>query len=95
MKTILRNMSLGFMLAAVAFWIVSGANRGWTKTQVARETRDAVTGISGVTYEKKFVPGLDFLAAAALCSLILTAAAWFPGNPRNPKSDSNSSKPKL
>ena len=68
------------MLAALAFWIVTGANRGWTKTSVPRVTLDPVTGISGTTYEKKFVPGLDFLGAAAICSALLTAASCLCSN---------------
>jgi hypothetical protein len=37
---------------------------------------DEVTGIEGVTYEKRFVPGVDFLGAAFLCASILAGLSF-------------------
>ena len=58
-------LALLVLLAAVAFWAARGANLGWTVNNIRHETPDPVTGLSGVTYEKGFIPGWDFLAAAA------------------------------
>jgi len=66
MKTIFRLLALAALISAVATWLATGANRGWTKTSVPRKILDEVTGIEGITYEKRFVPGLDFLGAALL-----------------------------
>jgi hypothetical protein len=60
---------------AAAFWVFAGANRGWTRTSEPRKTLDEVTGIEGITYEKRFVPGLDFLGGALLGGGILAGAS--------------------
>ena len=48
------------LLAAGATWLVTGANRGWTKTSVAVKTLDPVTEIEGITYQKNFIAGRGF-----------------------------------
>ena len=75
MKQIFRIVALGFVLAGSGFWLATGANRGWTKNNVPTKTMDQVTGIEGVTYEKKFVPGVDFLGAVLTGAGILLAAS--------------------
>ena len=62
--------------SSIIFWAAAGANRGWTKTSVPRKIADPVTGIEGVTYEKHFVPGVDFLGAALLGAGILAGASF-------------------
>ena len=57
-------------------WAALGANRGWTKTSVPVKTLDEVTGIEGVTYEKRFVPGVDFLGAALLGAGVLAGISF-------------------
>ena len=66
MKRILRIIALAIVFLAAAIWLATGANRGWTKTNIPKKTLDDVTGLEGVTYEKGFAPGLDFLGVAAL-----------------------------
>jgi hypothetical protein len=75
-KTILRILALVLVLGAGGFWLATGANRGWTKNQVEKKTVDDVTGIEGVTYEKKFVPGVDFLGASAAAALVLFGVSF-------------------
>ena len=65
------------LLAAFGYWAAAGANRGWTKNNVPKRTLDEVTGIEGVTYEKKFVPGVDFLGAAAGVAGVVALASLF------------------
>ena len=74
-KNILRLVSVLLLLAAVGLWLVTGANRGWTKTSVQVKTLDEVTGIEGITYQKRFVPGVDFLGAALLASMALAGVS--------------------
>ncbi len=76
MKQIFRTVALGFVLAGCGFWLAAGANRGWTKNSVPTKNMDQVTGIEGVTYEKKFVPGVDFLGAVLTGAGILLAASF-------------------
>ena len=60
----LQLVALTVAIAAVALWVATGASRGWTKTSVPKNTLDEITGTEGVTYEKRFVPGVDFLGVA-------------------------------
>ena len=77
MKRILQLLAVLVLLAAGATWLATGANRGWTKTSVMVKTLDPVTGIDGISYEKKFLPGVDFLGAAALGAGLLGGASLF------------------
>ena len=76
MKKILRIIAAILAAGSIIFWALAGANRGWTKTSVPRKIVDQVTGIEGVTYEKQFVPGVDFLGAALLGAGVLTGVSF-------------------
>ncbi len=74
-------------LTALALWFFGGPNLGWTKTTVDRIEKDPVTGLEGRFPEKRFVPGVDFLAGGILAALLLAGASfsfrWKSGeNPR-------------
>ena len=77
MKKTLQLLAVLVLLAAGATWLAAGANRGWTKTSVAVKTLDPVTDIEGISYQKKFLPGVDFLGAAALAAGLLAGASLF------------------
>jgi hypothetical protein len=77
MKRILQMMAVLVLLAAEAIWLVTGANRGWTKTSVMVKTLDPVTEIEGISYQKKFLLGVDFLAGSALAAGALGATSLF------------------
>jgi hypothetical protein len=77
MKRILQRMAVLVLLAAGITWLVTGANRGWTKTSVVVKTLDPVTEIEGITYQKKFLPGLDFLGGSALVAALLGGTSLF------------------
>ena len=77
MRTLLRTAALIVLLGALLFWAAKGANRGWTKNDVPTTQIDAVTGIEGTTWEKRFVPGVDFLAAALLAATFLAGVSFF------------------
>jgi len=76
MKSILRLLALLVFVGALVTWFVTGANRGWTKTSEPVKTMDDVTGIEGITYQKRFVPGLDFLGASLLGAGLLTGISF-------------------
>jgi len=67
-KSAQRLLAIAILLAALGYWLGSGANRGWNKNKVPVKTVDEVTGIESVTYQKKFIPGAEFLASAAAAS---------------------------
>ena len=77
MKRILQIFALVVVLTAAVTWLATGASRGWTKTEVQIKTLDEVTGIEGITYQKKFQPGVDFLGAAFGCAALLAGASFF------------------
>ena len=83
-RRILQLVSLVIVFGAVALWVFAGANRGWTKTSEPKKTLDEVTGIEGITYEKRFVPGLDFLGGALLGGGILAGASLLFRKPPTP-----------
>jgi hypothetical protein len=75
-KSALRWLALAVLLVAVGYWLAAGANRGWDKNKVPIKTVDAVTGIENVTYQKKFIPGAEFLAKAATASVLVAACSF-------------------
>lgn len=79
MKKTLRIIAVILAAGAVGFWAATGANRGWTKTQVPQKVVDEVTGLEGVQWQKRFVPGVDFLGAAALAAGTLGIISLFVG----------------
>jgi hypothetical protein len=83
MKRSLQLLALLVALGAVVIWAATGANRGWTKTSVPVKTLDQVTGIEGITYQKKFLPGVDFLGAAFAGAVVLAGASFLFRKPTN------------
>ena len=75
MRKTLQIIALLLGFATSASWLVTGANRGWTKTSVPVKTADEVTGIEGISYRKQFLPGIDFLAAAWGTAGVLAGAS--------------------
>ncbi len=84
MPCILRMIALAVALAALGAWSFTGANTGWTKTSVPVKAVDDVTGLESITYEKRFVPGVDFLGAALLASGVLAGASFWRKRPPSP-----------
>jgi hypothetical protein len=82
LKRILQLLAVLVLLAAVGTWAVTGANRGWTKTEVQVKTLDPVTEIEGISYEKMFQPGVDFLGAAFGGAALLASASLFFRKPK-------------
>ena len=76
MKKILRRLALLVFVGALLTWLATGANRGWTKTSQPVKTMDEVTGIEGISYQKHFAPGLDFLGAGLLGASVLTGVSF-------------------
>ncbi len=86
MKKALQILALLVVLGAAGTWLATGANRGWTKTSVPVKTLDEVTGIEGITYQEKFLPGVDFLGAAFGGAALLAGASLFFRKPKNNQS---------
>lgn len=76
MRATLRIIAAVVLLAAVVWWWRAGAHTGWTKTSVQIWKYDEITEISYPETEKRFVPGVDFLAAGTGIALVLAGAAF-------------------
>ena len=75
-RTVFRLTALLVALLTLALWWHGGFHRGWTKTSVSREQLDPVTGISAPMWEKKFVPGVDFLGGGAFAATVLLGCSF-------------------
>ena len=89
MNRILKLLALLVVLAAAATWLATGANRAWTKTSVPVKTLDEVTGIEGITYQKKFLPGVDFLAVTFGGAAVLFGASFLFRKPNTKSNQTN------
>ena len=76
MKKALRLASGFVALVTLVVWLFGGPNLGWTKTSEMVKSRDAVTDLEIVTWEKRFLPGVDFLVGGLLASGILVGASF-------------------
>jgi hypothetical protein len=65
MRAILHLTAATIFLAAIIWWCLAGYNLGWTKTNVQVMKFDEITEISYPENVERFVPGVDFLVAAA------------------------------
>ena len=77
MKRALLILAIVLASATVIIWASLGANRGWTKTEAQVITVDEITGIEGISYEKKFQPGLDFLGAGLFGAAVFAGISIF------------------
>jgi hypothetical protein len=85
MKKNLRLIAAILLVGSIAFWAAAGANRGWTKTHVPKKTMDEATGLEGIQWQEKFVPGVDFLGAALLGAGFLAGVSFFvPAKSKQP-----------
>jgi hypothetical protein len=90
MKKLLLLLAALVILSAGITWLATGASHGWTKTSVQVMTLDPVTGIESPSYPKKFVAGVDFLAAAAVVAVLLVGASFlFRTKKNNQPTDTN------
>jgi hypothetical protein len=81
MKNRLRFVSWLLAAGGLLVWLALGAHVGWTKTSVPVKTFDAVTGIEGIEYQRRFVPGLDLLGGVLLAAGVVGAASCLFSRP--------------
>jgi len=62
----------------VGFWALQGAHRGWSQNRVPVSQVDEITGIEYVTYEERFVPGIDWLGAGSGIASVIFALSFLP-----------------
>ena len=85
MKKILYLVALILAVGVAGWWIAAGGNRGWTKTSIEVKTLDEVTGIEGIDYRRKLVPGVEVLVAGfAFAGVLGGIAALLKRPPPSP-----------
>jgi hypothetical protein len=86
-RTGLRVAALVLLLATVGFWAAKGAHTGWSQNQVPVKQTDEITGIEFVTYEKRFVPGIEFLGGGTgLAAGLFVVSLFFQRKTNNSSS---------
>ena len=73
----LRLVAALLALATVGFWAAKGAHRGWSQDRVPVKQIDEVTGLEHITYEDRYVPGVEVLAAGVGLAALLAAVSLF------------------
>lgn len=73
----LRLAAVLVLVATASFWAAKGAHRGWSMDQVPVKQTDEITGIEFVTYDKRYVPGVDFLGLGAGLAAGLVIVSFF------------------
>jgi hypothetical protein len=76
MRSLLLILSILVLITSLGWWWKAGSNSGWTKTSVQVWKYDEITEIKYPETVKRFVPGVDFLAGAAVASLGLAGVSF-------------------
>lgn len=85
MRTALRLLALVIIAGIIAWWAATGAHPGWSKNSVEVRTLDEITGIEQITYDQRFVPGVDTLAIGGATAVALAGLSFaFGRRPRSP-----------
>lgn len=79
MRIALRLLAMISFLGPAVWWAADGAHPGWSKNTVAVHTLDEITGIEQITYEKRFVPGIDTLAFGLVVAVGLSGLSALIG----------------
>jgi len=74
----IRIFSVVCLAGVLVAWFALGANLGWTKTSVATQHVDEITGIEFPIFENRFVPGVEFLALGIGGAIVLAALSFLP-----------------
>ena len=64
------------LLGSAALWFWGGRSLGWTKTSIMTTRIEPVTGLEERVWEKRFVPGVDFLGGAILVVAVLFCTSF-------------------
>jgi len=82
---LLRFVGLALLAGTIGSWAMLGAHRGWSQNRVPIRQVDEITGIEYVTYEDRFVPGLDWLGAGSAIAIATFSLSFIPRLNQKPK----------
>ncbi len=92
MKCGIQILAAVIALGVVISWASLGASRGWTKTAKPVKVMDEVTGIEGITYQKGFWPGVDFLGAGLIGAGVLAGVSFLFRSKSSPQHQQQTNK---
>lgn len=73
----LRLLAVVILVGSAGYWTASGAHTGWSMNRIPVHQTDDITGIAYVTYQEKFVPGIEWLAGGMALAVMLAALSFF------------------
>ena len=73
----LRFAAAMVVLGTLGFWWAKGAHRGWSQHRVPTKQVDEITGLEFVTYEERYVPGVEVLAVGLGAGVLLLGTSFF------------------
>lgn len=76
MRKFSRLLAILILAGVLMTWGLLGAHAGWSQTQVPIRKIDPVTEIEFTEYERRFVPGIDFLGAGVASALAIFAIGF-------------------
>ena len=85
-RLILHIAALLDLLVVAGFWALNGAHTGWSMNRVPVTMIDEITQIEYITYEERFVPGLDILALGVGFAALIFSLTFLPAFKPKPKS---------
>jgi hypothetical protein len=77
LRLVTRCLALAILAGSVIFWVAKGSHRGLSQDRVPVPQLDEITGIEYVTYEERFVPGVDWLVGGIGAAVVVFAGSFF------------------
>jgi len=74
---ILRLVSAFCLVFGIVYWSGKGAHTGWSMNRVPVAQIDEITGIEFITYEDRFVPGIEWLGGAVGLAVLFFGLSFF------------------
>ena len=82
-RRLARYAALAVAVATIGFWAAKDGRLGWSQDRVPITQKDEITGLDYVTYEDRFVPGVDTLGLGLGISAGLFAVSFLFRSKKN------------
>jgi len=76
-KLTLRLVAAFCLVFGIVYWSGKGAHIGWSMDRVPTAQVDEITGIEFITYEERFVPGIEWLGGAVGLAVLSFGLSFF------------------